>query len=284
MKTEVISLLEGIFDVTLTAYLQEPGMDQIFPIIRPAVVLCPGGAYMGMTEKEGEPVALKFLAQGYHVFILKYSVGIGTGQFPAPFIDAARAIKLIRENAKRWFVDPGKIALCGFSAGGHVAAMLAATWHEDYLSEALHAENHLFKPDALILGYPLLDMYAFKEKNKHKMQPLIETMFMNTFGTPDPSEDMLKYWSCIGRVTKQMPKTFLWTTLADEIVDVKDTFEFARLLSLHEVPFELHIFEKGPHGLSLADENVGYNYENIRKNINVHQWMDMAVNWLKHSE
>ncbi len=281
MKIEVIPLLEGFLETELTAYFLEPTMDHTFLAERPAVILCPGGAYMGITEKEAEPVALRFLAAGYHVFVLKYSIGTEVGRFPAPFIDGARAIKLIRENAKRWYINKDKIVLCGFSTGGHVAAILSSTWQEAYLSEVLQADNQLFKPNALILGYPLLDMYQFREKNANKMKSLLEIMFSNIYGTPNPSDMQLEEWQCKKRVTQNMPPTFLWTTLEDEVIDVKQSLEFARALSKNEVAFELHIFEKGAHGLSLADETVGYDHEEMRKNINAHQWMDMALKWLK---
>ena len=282
MKIEVIPLFEGLESATLTAYIKEPGMDHVFPIVRPAVIICPGGAYIGITEKEAEPVALRFLAAGYHVFVLKYSIGAQIGQFPAPFIDVAKSIKLIRENAKRWYIDPDKVVLCGFSTGAHVAAILSATWHEEYISEVLKEDNLLFKPNALILGYPLLDMYLFKEKNADRMGSLLEIMFSNIYGTLNPSDEQLDMWSCKNRVTKNMPPTFLWTTLEDEVIDVKESLSFAKELSKNKVPFELHVFEKGAHGLSLADETVGYDHDEIRKNINAHKWIDMALNWLKH--
>ncbi|MDF2613359.1 MAG: alpha/beta hydrolase [Clostridia bacterium] len=285
MIIEVIPLLEGVSNAALTAYIQDASMDQRFRVIRPAVVICPGGAYIGITEKEAEPVALRFIAAGYHVFVLKYSIGTQIGRFPAPFIDAAKSVMLIRENAKRWGVDPNKISLCGFSTGGHVAAILSATWQEEYLSKAIGADNYLFKPNALILGYPLLDMYEFKVRsleNSLGMQPLLETMFSCIYGTLNPDDELLKEWDCKSRVTSDMPPTFLWTTSQDTVVDVVQSLDFVKSLAINKIPHEFHVFEKGAHGLSLGDETVGYTEADIRNNVNVHKWVDLALGWLKN--
>ena len=285
MIIEVIPLLEGVSNTTLTAYIQDASMDQHFPIIRPGVIICPGGAYLGITEKEAEPVALRFIAAGYHVFVLKYSIGAGIGRFPAPFIDVAKSVMLVRENAKKWYVHPDKISLCGFSTGGHVAAILSASWQEDYLAKAINADNHLFKPNALILGYPLLDLERFKTKNLEKsleMQPLLEMMFSCVYGSLNPCDESLNEWQCIRRVTRDMPPTFLWTTSEDAIIDVEESLDFVKALAINKIPYEFHIFEKGDHGLSLGDQIVGYSEEDMKKHVNVHKWMDLALGWLKH--
>ncbi|WP_070000081.1 alpha/beta hydrolase [Cellulosilyticum sp. I15G10I2] len=285
MTIEIIPLLEGVSNATLTAYIQDASMDQRFPIIRPAIIICPGGAYIGITEKEAEPVALRFIAAGYHVFVLRYSIGTQIGRFPAPFIDAAKSVMLIRENAKRWYVDADKISLCGFSTGGHSAAVLSASWQDDYLVKAIGADSHLFKPNALILGYPLLDLYQFKMKslkNSLDMQPLLEMMFSAIYGTINPNDTLLEEWSCTRRVTSNMPPTFLWTTSEDAVVDVEESLNFVKVLVANKIPYEFHIFEKGAHGLSLGDETVGYKEADMRKHVNVHKWVDLALSWLKN--
>lgn len=284
MNIEVIHLLEGVSNATLTAYIQDPSMDQRFPIIRPAIMICPGGAYIGITEKEAEPVAMRFLAAGYHVFVLRYSIGVGIAKFPAPFIDAARAMMQIRQGAKKWCIDISKISIIGFSTGGHVAAVLATSWQEAYLSEALEIDNALFKPNALMLGYPLLDLYQFNKKNQEKstqMAPLLEMMSTAIYGTKDPSEEQMQEWNCKERVSKHMPPTFLWTTSEDALVDVEENMDFIKALAAEHIPYEFHIFEKGSHGLSLADQTVGYSELEINNHINAHKWVDLALNWLK---
>lgn len=283
MNIEVIHMQEGVSNATLTAYIQDSTVDYKFLGERPAIIICPGGAYIGITEKETEPVALRFLVAGYQAFVLKYSIGANIARFPAPFIDAAKAIMYVRENSRRWCVNPDKISLCGFSTGGQVAATLAATWQEDYLSKALNADNQLFKPNALILGYPLLDLHQFKIKKQEKnpeMQPLLEMIFSSAYGTLNPSKLQMDEWNCKNRITSHMPPTFLWMTSEDALVDVEEGLDFIKVIAANNIPFEYHIFEKGAHGLSLGDQTVGYSEADIRKNGNAHKWVDLALNWL----
>lgn len=283
MNIEVFSLHEGMSNATLTAYIQDNTMDHGAKVFRPAIVICPGGAYIGHTEKEAEPVALRFVSAGYHAFVLRYSIGAGVAKFPAPFRDAAKAIMMIRENAEKWCVNPTQISICGFSTGGHVAATLAASWQDEYLAEALQAEPALFKPNALILAYPLLDMNLFKRKNSGKspqMDTLLEMIFIATYGTLNPSKFLMEEWACKNRITSHMPPTFLWTTGEDALVDVEENLEFIKVLAAHSIPFEFHIFEKGEHGLSLADQTVGYTELAMKGHVNAHKWVDLALCWL----
>ena len=282
MIVEIIHMQEGVSIATLTAYIQDSPMEQYLD--RPAMIICPGGAYIGITEKETEPVALRFLSAGYQSFVLKYSIGADMARFPAPFIDAAKAVMIVRENARRWCIDPDKICLCGFSTGGQVAAILAATWQEDYLSKALGVDNQLFKPNALLLGYPLLDMYQFKIKNLEKsteMKTLLEMIFSTAYGSLNPSKQIMEEWNCKNRITSYMPPTYLWTTSEDAFVDVEESLDFIRALSANKIPYEFHIFEKGAHGLSLGDQTVGYSEDEMRKKGNTHKWIELALNWLK---
>ncbi|PKM52654.1 MAG: alpha/beta hydrolase [Firmicutes bacterium HGW-Firmicutes-7] len=284
MYIEVMNLQEGATNAVLTAYLQDSAIDSRFPIVRPAVIICPGGAFIGITEKEADPIAMRFLAAGYHVFILKYSIGVGMATFPAPFIDAAKSIMMIRENAKKWCTDPDKISFCGFSTGGYVAAFLAVSWQEAYLSKALNAPSELFKPNALILGYPLLELIPFVKKNLKEsstMQSIVEMMLASIFGILNPSEELMQEYSCKHKITNNMPPTFLWTIAEDLIIDVDQSIDFIKTLARKGVPYEFHIFEKGAHGLSLADQTVGYSEVEITNNINANKWIDLALCWLK---
>jgi acetyl esterase/lipase len=281
---EVIHLQEGISNATLTAYIPDTSLEHQMAGNRPAVIICPGGAFLGITEKEAEPVALRFLSAGYHAFVLKYSIGADMARLPAPFIDAAKAILLVREHAGRWGVNPDKITLCGFSTGGYVAAHLAATWQEDYLTKALKADNQLFRPNALLLGYPLLDMNQFKLKNidrSPEMKTLIEMIFTTIYGTIDPKKELLEEGDYKNKITSHMVPTFLWTTSEDVLVGVDESLEFIKVLASKHIPYEFHIFEKGAHGLSLGDQTVGYLEEEMKELGNVKQWVDLALNWLK---
>ncbi len=141
MKTEVFTLPNGS-DITLTTYILDTSEEMPNMKIRPAVLVCPGGGYSACSDREAEPVAMAFLAQGYNAFVLRYSVGKGKAAFPRPLEDAEAALELIRMNAGKWSVDKNKIAVIGFSAGGHLAAALAAMGR--------------VRPNAVILGYPCI--------------------------------------------------------------------------------------------------------------------------------
>ncbi len=284
MLVDVLRLQEGDLGAAITIYIPDFLTETVNTAARPAVVICPGGAYMGITEKEAEPVALRFLAAGFCAFVLRYSIGAGMAVFPSPFLDAARAVMLVRSNAGRWGIDPNRICLCGFSTGGHVAAVLASTWQEDYLREALGTDFAWFKPNTLLLGYPLLDMNSFRRNNQGKsedMNTLLDMMFRTVYGTDQPPESLLEEWNVKQRVTFRMPPTFLWTTAEDTLVAREDHFDFIKALAVNQVPYEFHIFENGPHGLSLGDRTVGYSEEEMRRNDNAHKWAELAADWVR---
>lgn len=284
MYIKEINLYEGALNVTLTIYIQDSSINQTYPIIRPAILICPGGAYISITEKEAEPIAIRFVSAGFNAFVIRYSIGTGMANFPTPFIDVAKAIHLIRENARKWFVDSDKITLCGFSTGGHLAAIVASSWQDSYISEALKVDKNLIKPNSLILGYPLLDMNRFEERHSKvssNVMPIIEMMFTSIFGTANPSKEQLNEWNAIKKVSKHMPPTFLWTTSEDALINVEESLDFIKVLARQGISYEYHVFEKGAHGLALGDKQVGYTDDEIKDHVNAISWLDLALKWLE---
>jgi acetyl esterase/lipase len=240
---------------------------------------------MGITEKEAEPVALKLLSEGFCAFVLRYSIGAGEAAFPGPMIDIAEAILIVRENAGRWGIDPDRVSLCGFSAGGHAAAFFAATWQEDYLTKVLKIEPKRYKPNALLLGYPILNLKNFKEYNEERsveMKTVLELMFGSIFGTDRPEEELLQSFSVSSKVTTSMPPVFLWTTSEDSYVALEDHLEFIKSLADNHILHEFHVFEKGEHGISLADRTTGLTGEQIGQIGNTHRWPELAIAWLRN--
>ena len=274
MKSEVIKLYENREDVTLTTYIYADSPELLKGKKRPAVIICPGGGYFSCTDLEAEPVALRFASMGYHAFVLRYSV-YREGQtdvfpdffkplpvkehckHPAPMRDIGRAVLLIREHEEEWLVDVDRIALCGFSAGGHNVAMYAANWQTELFSEYFHEDKEKFRPAAAILGYSLTD-YIFMKEYTSQMNPMDKAFFgaSNTafVGEALPSDELLDAVSPARHVTENMPPVFLWATASDGLVPVQHSIRMAHALADHKIPFELLIFEEGPHGLSLANQ------------------------------
>lgn len=263
MRHEKILLYEGKSDVYLEMYLLPDQIDYRPIAPRPALVICPGGGYSSHLESEAEPIALRFLAEGYQVFVVYYGIGSGAALFPGPFLDVAKAIALVRKNQVQWHVDPGKVYLCGLSTGGHVAAVVACLWQEALFSEALGEESARFRPDALILGYPLLDLEAFEgrldqvgEQGRIHGQMLFET----TLGTGKPSAAQLGQWCCKSLVSSQMMPTFIWGVKNDVLFSDSDCVAFAEALSKQGIPHKLLIFDQDKGGV---------------------KWVPLAIQWLE---
>ncbi|WP_462409545.1 alpha/beta hydrolase [Neobacillus sp. Marseille-QA0830] len=297
MLIEKIQLWDDNDSVTLHTYILNNSMEFQKDQLRPAVVICPGGGYLGTSDREAEPVALKFASLGYHTFVLRYTTYYQewvkdfqnppepnkNSAYPQPLFDLAKAMLIIRENASKWYVDPEKIAICGFSAGGHLSASLAVHWNSSLLNEKFHADNELFKPNAVILGYPLLDYQVMKEKLETEAAEFEKGFFQISnkavFGVPNPSDEQLSEASPVNYVTTQTPPSFIWHTADDPLVYAENSLRFATQLAKHKVPYELHIFESGVHGLSLCDETTASNPSHLNADCKI--WVELASNWLK---
>lgn len=210
---------------------------------RPAIVVIPGGGYSMRSDREGEPIALQFIAEDIAAFIVHYSVSDDAG-FPRCLFEALTAIKTIREHAEEWNIDPKKIAVIGFSAGGHLAASVGAFWHHDFVKEAF-GSNEIVKPNAAILSYPVITSGPMGHRGS-----------FNKLVGNDADQEKLDLVSIEKQVTANYPPTFLWHTATDEVVPVQNSILMANALASAHVPFELHIFPAGVHGLALCDERT----------------------------
>lgn len=240
-------------DATLTAYICDTVEDIEFTFNRPAVLVIPGGGYRWCSKREAEPIALKFLAAGYNVFVLNYTL---PAVFPMPLREAEWAMEIIRKNAKEFFIDKNKIAVCGFSAGAHLAGMLSTM-----------SENK-FTPKVCVLSYPVIDGVEYAHKGS----------FDWLLGE-DADENKRREFSLQNKVTSITPPTFIWHTANDDTVPVQNSLLYAKALADNNIPFELKIYDSGIHGLSTCEVQTA-NYDG---HINPHcaGWFNDALKFLK---
>ena len=209
-----------------------------------AVVVCPGGGYSHLSEtKEGSDVAKWLNSLGVSAFVLKYRLGMRY-HAPAPLQDAARAMRTVRSRAKEWNLDANRIGILGFSAGGHLASTLGTHFDAGNDDAKDDIEKVSSRPDVLMLIYPVISMGDATHKGSK----------LNLLGE-NPTPELIKLYSNELQVTKETPPTFLVHTMTDPGVPVENTMLFAAALRRAGVPFEVHLYEQGPHGFGLAPAN-----------------------------
>jgi len=260
MINKVIKLREDFEpNPTLTAYLLDDlGIPERK---RPAVVVCPGGGYACCAPYEGEPIAMQYTAKGFQTFVVNYSVA--PYKYPCALEDVTKAIRIIRENAEEWNVDPDAIAVLGFSAGAHLAGSVGMFWNSD----PVKTEDKSNRPNAVIMCYPVVTSGEFAHRGS----------FENLCGD---DEELIKKMSLENQVSEDTPPFFIWHTQTDNAVPVENSLMLAAALQKGKVPFELHIYPVGAHGLALANEVTGHK-DGFSKNVT--SWMELSINWLKET-
>ncbi len=235
---------------------------------RPCVIVLPGGGYGFTSPREAEPIARAYNSYGYHVTVLHYRVA--PHRHPAPLLDASNTLALIRKNAEKLAVDPQKIVVCGFSAGGHLTASLGVHWNKPYLRNGICDAPGLNRPDGLILSYPVITSGEYAHRGS----------FENLLG-PDASPDALEEMSLEKQAGSQVPPVFLWHTLDDASVPVENSLLLAGALRKAGIPLELHIFPEGPHGISLATAETDETGNGSMTDSHVARWMELSARWVK---
>lgn len=232
---------------------------------RPCLLICPGGGYGMCSERESEPVALHFLTEGFNVFVLKYSVA--PYRFPSQLREVAASLELIHRFADLWNCDTKKIAIMGFSAGGHLAAHYSTMYDCKEVREVFPESK---KVNASILSYPVI---TADPKCWHKGS------FVNLLGHTPQNKEEENYFSCDRQVSEKTPPAFLWHASDDTCVPVKNSMLYAEALSENGIPFELHIYPYGGHGMSICDKQV---HNKLNSNIEYDRdWLYSAKKWLK---
>jgi len=232
---------------------------------RGAALIVPGGAYAWVSPREAEPIAMRALASGRHAFVLRYSVA--PARWPAALLDAARAMRLIRDGAGDWRVSPSRVAVLGFSAGGHLAASLAFLGGLPPVQGAPGVGVADTRPDALGLAYPVTS----SGESAHRAS------FENLLGG-DPAGEDLAAQSLELRMPDDPPPLFLWHTAADESVPVRNSLLLAEAYAARRLPFELHVFPRGGHGLALATAETATPERPPEPR--VARWTELFFSWL----
>ena len=233
---------------------------------RPLVLICPGGGYVMTSDREAEPVAMQFLAMGYHTAILRYSVSPAV--YPEALLQAGKAVSWLKEQEDKYGIDPDKIVVMGFSAGGHLAGNYGVSWRKPFVREALGVEEEMLRPAGLILCYPVIT--SGEKAHKGSFEALLGERL----------EELKDEVSLEKQVNEDVPRTFLWHTAPDDCVPVENSLLFFQALLEKHISAELHIFPEGGHGLSLANEdtmtNEGYGVQEACQN-----WILLAQKWME---
>ena len=224
-----------------------------------AVIVLPGGGYRMRAPHEGLPVAQKFNALGFHAFVLEYRVA--PYAWPAPQQDVMRAVALVRANAGKWNIDPGHIAVGGFSAGGHLAACAGTLALDVDFSAGDGYDSVSPRPDALILCYPVISSDA-AITHQGSMQRLS--------GSETPDDKFLALVSLENQIREETPPAFLWHTATDGAVNVENSLRFAKNMWARGKRAELHVFPQGSHGLGLGEQTT-----------DISIWPELAANFLE---
>ncbi len=249
----------------LRCYIPDAAPDALYQTDRPAVLILPGGGYEFTYEGEAEPIALKYLSHGFCAFILDYSVKPAV--FPQALLEVFTVIKFLRENASVYGVDVNRIFVCGFSAGGHLAACSGTLWNHSCLDGFLEGERRLYRPDALVLSYPVI-------------LPQHRGSFLSLLGGEENiTEDALRLLSLENQVTKETPPTFLWHNSDDRCVPVESSLAFGMALSRHRIPFEMRIWETGGHGVCFGNYVTKKCYDTDSP-LACHEWVEESVRFL----
>jgi acetyl esterase/lipase len=245
---------------TLTPFIPAPGK-----ATGAAMIVCPGGGYQHLASHEGEVYAHWLNDHGITAFVLKYRLGSDGYRHPAMLQDAARSVRLVRARAGDWQLDPKRIGIIGSSAGGHLASMLLTHFDAGNPGAADPIERVSSRPDLGVLCYAVITMGPFTHSGSKK----------NLLGTNAPPE-LVKELSNELQVTKNTPPCFIWHTFADKTVPMENSLQFAAALREAGVPFDLHIYQAGGHGMGLGVHQ--YNPEDLSK---LHPWTSDCIYWLK---
>ncbi|NLD87147.1 MAG: alpha/beta hydrolase [Clostridiales bacterium] len=265
------NLPETINDATLYVYAISKsdhigiGLEQTHR----AVVVLPGGGYSTTSDREADPIAFRYLAAGFSVFLLRYSCA--PDRYPVQLLQAAAVIGHIRDNLEEYMVEEDKIAVCGFSAGGHLAASCGILWKEKIIEETLGVPCEHFRPNGMILCYPVITAGIHSHRGS----------FYNLLGS-DATEEETEAMSLENRVDSDTCPAFIWHTFQDKSVPIQNTLLLASAMAEKDIPFEYHVYPEGPHGLALCNRQTWLQGADSLIYPPAENWMDMSITWMRN--
>ena len=240
---------------------------------KPFIIICPGGGYEMTSDREAEPIAFQYLAKGYACAVLRYSCKPAV--FPTALLEVARAYVLAKENADNWNIDANNIFLQGFSAGGHLVCSYCTFYQDKLVTEATGYDAAALRPAGLILCYPVISSGA--KAHKGTFESLLGDKYENIRDT-----HILKKLSLETQIHKDMPPVFVWHTFEDRTVPVENSLLLVSALKKKNIPTEFHMYPKGVHGLSLANEMTCYpDGGAVEKSCE--SWMGLALDWINNN-
>ena len=264
----------------------------------PAIIILPGGAMINTSKNEGECVALEFHNRGFQTYVLDYSTLTNNPQhcqFPQPAHELAKAVAMIQERSDEWYTDPDNIFLLGFSAGGMIASYYGNTYKR--IGENLNISPDILKPKGLVLCYPAIDLETmhgpqadaglnvdFSEVNSQTkemitMKKLLDAARMAMYGKTDVTVEDIRPFNPIAGINSETSDTFIWGTADDALVPPQTLYNYAAKLTEYHIPHEMHLFQNGMHGISLANEASAT--KPGRSIPEIYEWVTLASNWMK---
>ena len=230
--------------------------------LRPGMLVCPGGGYTFCSPREAEPIAFRFLSEGFNCFILDYSVN---QKYPAPHRDLAIAFAYIRNHEKEFDLIPNSLSIIGFSAGGHLVASYGYLYKE--LGQQLHLKEELLRPYTIVMAYPVISVMD----NTHDGTRDVIT---------EGDMEIRKKLNVDKNVTKDYPPSFIWTTKDDAVVPYVNTLIMEEALKKNNIPYESHIYESGYHGSSLVNRSCYKKGEITEKMKDLRDWASLAADFI----
>lgn len=277
---------------------------------RPTIIICPGGGYKNLSDREAEPIALKYNSVGFNTVVLRYGVDLNA-VMPGPIKDLASTMCYLKKNADEWYIDIDNIFVVGFSAGGHLAASLAVFHNDPEVLPEYQNDVINIKPKGVVLGYPVLDLKStsrrldigiqgnpeFDSIDFDMLHPNLEPkdifirledktvidfeVAMNAYMFGGKATDyQIEKYSLQNQVDTETSPAFIWHGVNDGLILPENSLKFAKNLNANNINYELHIYGTGDHGLSLANEVTSNNpWELVPE---VQNWFEMSVKWIKN--